>query len=47
MTPTGPRLLGPAGVSGTLRRIDRRDDYRREEDLEDLGDALEGRPHTN
>lgn len=36
-------LVGPAGVTGTIRRADRRQDRRREEDLEDVGDAIDDR----
>ena len=43
---TGPKLIGPAGVTGTIRRSDRRQDRRLEEDLEDLGDAIDRRPTT-
>jgi hypothetical protein len=42
--PVGRKLVGPAGVTGTIRRADRRQDRRLEEDLDDLEDALEGRP---
>jgi hypothetical protein len=42
--PAGRKLVGPAGVTGTIRRADRRQDRRLEEDLDDLEDALEGRP---
>jgi hypothetical protein len=31
-----PNLVGPAGVTGVLRRAERRDDYRQEEKIEDL-----------
>lgn len=37
-----PKLIGPTGATGTIRRSDRRQDRRLEEDLEDLGDALDG-----
>lgn len=40
----GGGVIGPKGVTGTIRRADRRQDRRLEEDLEDLGDAVEGRP---
>ncbi len=39
-------LVGPAGVTGTIRRSDRRQDRRLEEDLGDLGDAVGDRPRT-
>lgn len=35
---TTPKIIGPAGVTGTIRRSDRRQDRRLEEDLEDLKD---------
>ena len=38
-----PKLVGPTGVTGTIRRSDRRQDRRLEEDLEDLGDAVDRR----
>ncbi len=44
---TDRNLVGPAGVTGTIRRSDRRQDYRQEQDLEDLkdaGDAINRRP---
>ena len=41
---TTPNLIGPTGVTGTIRRSDRRQDRRLEEDLEDLGDAIDRRP---
>ncbi len=41
---SAPKLIGPAGVTGTIRRSDRRQDRRLEEDLEDLGDAIDRRP---
>lgn len=44
---TTPNLIGPTGVTGTIRRSDRRQDRRLEEDLEDLGDAIERRPRVN
>ena len=37
-------VVGPAGVTGTIRRVNRRDEYRQNEDLDDLEDALEDRP---
>ena len=40
----GVPLVGPTGVTGTIRRSDRRQDRRMEEDLEDLGDAVQDRP---
>ena len=33
---SAPNLVGPAGVTGVLRRAERRDDYRQEEKIEDL-----------
>ena len=42
----GVPLVGPAGVTGAIRRSDRRQDYRMEEDLEDLGDAVNDRPRA-
>jgi hypothetical protein len=45
-TSTAPKALGPKGVAGTLRRVERRDDYRKEQDLEKLDDALEDRPRS-
>ena len=42
----GVPLVGPAGVTGAIRRSDRRQDYRLEEDLEDLGDAAKDRPRS-
>lgn len=42
----GGGLVGPKGVTGTIRRSDRRQDRRLEEDLEDLGDAVGGRPRA-
>ncbi len=36
-----PKLIGPTGATGTIRRSGRRQDRRLEEDLEDLGDALD------
>ncbi len=42
----GVPLVGPAGVTGAIRRSDRRQDYRMEEDLEDLGDAAKDRPRS-
>ncbi|RLA20181.1 MAG: hypothetical protein DRQ62_10890 [Gammaproteobacteria bacterium] len=41
---SAPKLIGPTGVTGTIRRSDRRQDRRLEEDLEDLGDAIDRRP---
>jgi len=43
---TAPKLIGPKGVTGTIRRSDRRQDRRLEEDLEDLSDAVDRRPST-
>lgn len=40
----GVNLVGPAGVTGAIRRSDRRQDRRLEEDLDDLGDAIDRRP---
>lgn len=37
-TDAGGNLIGPTGVTGTIRRSDRRQDRRLEEDLEDLDD---------
>jgi hypothetical protein len=42
----GVPLVGPAGVTGAIRRSDRRQDYRMEQDLEDLGDAAKDRPRS-
>ena len=42
----GVPLVGPAGVTGAIRRSDRRQDYRLEQDLEDLGDAAKDRPRS-
>jgi len=42
----GVPLVGPAGVTGAVRRSDRRQDRRLEEDLEDLGDAVGNRPRA-
>jgi len=42
----GVPLVGPAGVTGAIRRSDRRQDYRLEQDLEDLGDAVDDRPRA-
>jgi len=42
----GVPLVGPAGVTGAVRRSDRRQDRRLQEDLEDLGDAVEKRPSS-
>ena len=42
----GVPLVGPAGVTGAIRRSDRRQDYRQEQDLEDLGDAVNNRPRA-
>ena len=42
----GVPLVGPAGVTGAIRRSDRRQDYRLEQDLEDLGDAVNDRPRA-
>jgi len=42
----GVPLVGPAGVTGAVRRSDRRQDRRLEEDLEDLGDAARDRPRA-
>ena len=42
----GVPLVGPAGVTGAIRRSDRRQDYRMEQDLEDLGDAVNDRPRA-
>ncbi len=42
----GVPLVGPAGVTGAIRRSDRRQDRRLEEDLEDLGDAAKDRPRS-
>ncbi len=41
---SAPKLIGPTGVTGTIRRSDRRQERRLEEDLEDLGDAIDRRP---
>ncbi len=40
---TDRNLIGPAGVTGTIRRSDRRQDRRQEEDLDNLGDAIDRR----
>ena len=36
---SGVPLVGPAGVTGAVRRHERREDRRMEEDIEDLRDA--------
>jgi hypothetical protein len=41
-----PRLVGPTGATGVIRRSDRRQDRRLEEDLEDLGDAIDRQPRN-
>lgn len=40
---SSPNLVGPTGVTGTIRRSDRRQDRRLEKDIED---AIERRPRT-
>ena len=41
-----PKLIGPTGATGVIRRSDRRQDRRLEEDLEDLGDAIDRKPRA-
>ena len=41
-----PKLIGPTGATGVIRRSDRRQDRRFEEDLEDLGDAIDRKPRA-
>ncbi len=43
---TAPKIIGPKGVTGTIRRSDRRQDRRLEEDLKDLNDAVDRNPST-
>jgi len=45
-TTTGTNVIGPTGVTGTIRRSNRRQDRRMEEDLENLGDAAKNRPRS-
>ena len=40
-------IVGPAGVTGTIRHVNRRDEYRKQEDLDDLEDAIQDRPNRN
>lgn len=39
-----PNLIGPKGATGVIRRSDRRQERRLEEDLDNLDDAIDRRP---
>lgn len=41
---SGPKIIGPTGATGVIRRSDRRQDRRLEEDLDNLQDAIDSRP---